>query len=481
MIFARFVLRGIGIVSTMILARILVPHDFGVIALAATVIGLLDVISSIGVDVVLVRDPSASREKYNTAWTLQLMRGVTIGALVVVASEPAASFFDDHRLAAVLRVLALSPVLSGLQNVGIVEFRKNFDFHRDFQFMVSGKVAGFVTTISLAFLWRSYWALVAGMVVTEAAKLAASYKMHPFRPRISLDGWKEIFGYSQWLLLNSILRYVSTRTDAVMIGRLSTSEVVGAYSIAYEISNLALSELVAPIQRALLPGYAQLSGDRDALRQAYLNVLSLALALGLPVAVVSAMFASEVVRVFLGEGWRDAVPFIEVLAICGAVRLGSANASIVYHALGKPRLITLIQAIQVLVAVPLLYLFITRYGPIGAPYAILVAATLQMLINIAIVKAELEISTREFLVLAIRPCGAASIVVGAFVCSPVSGNAAEGRLFDALAILVMGGGATVVAFGSVMTLMWFVLRKPLGAERIIADELRRRFRRPRDV
>ena len=124
MILARFAVRAIGTVSTIILARLLLPEDFGVIAISTAAIGILNVISAMGVDVVLIRDQQADRAKYDTAWTLQILRGMAIAVIVLACAESAGQFFGDPRIESVLRWLALVAVLSGFQNIGIVNFRQ---------------------------------------------------------------------------------------------------------------------------------------------------------------------------------------------------------------------------------------------------------------------------------------------------------------------------------------------------------------------
>jgi O-antigen/teichoic acid export membrane protein len=153
MVLMRLVIRAAGLVNMVILARLLVPEDFGLIAMAMLVVGAIDIVSEFNFDVVLIKKQAASRADYDTAWTLSIIRGAVVCLLLIAVADPAAELFDEPRLAAVAAVLALSPLLLGLQNIGVVDFRKRLDFRRDFLLMAGAKVVAVVVTVGLALIW----------------------------------------------------------------------------------------------------------------------------------------------------------------------------------------------------------------------------------------------------------------------------------------------------------------------------------------
>ncbi|MBT5458103.1 MAG: oligosaccharide flippase family protein, partial [Rhodospirillaceae bacterium] len=123
----RFAVRSVGIVSTLILARLLVPADFGLVALAMTLLALLEVMSHFNFEVFLVREPDADRSHYDTAWTLTVLRGIVIAVLLVMMAPLAAGFFNEPRLENVVYAIAALTGLVGFTNIGIVEFQKHLD------------------------------------------------------------------------------------------------------------------------------------------------------------------------------------------------------------------------------------------------------------------------------------------------------------------------------------------------------------------
>ena len=179
MAFQRMAIRLIGLVSTIVLARPLLPADFGVVALATGLAAILDSLLELGFDLALIQNQSDGRARYNTAWALSVLRGLFTALILLVGAVPMAALYEDARVADVMYWLALVAAISGFQNIGIVEFRKELRFDREFNLLIWIKAAGFVTTLTLAWMWRDCHALIAGILVAKTAAVVLSYTMHP--------------------------------------------------------------------------------------------------------------------------------------------------------------------------------------------------------------------------------------------------------------------------------------------------------------
>jgi lipopolysaccharide exporter len=163
------------------------PADFGLMAMAMAVYAFIEIAGSFGFDVALIRDRQADRADYDSAWTLQVGYATFAGLAVAALALPSATFFREPRLPAVMFVLAGVAFLQGFENIGIVNFRKEFNYGRDFKMMVMKKIISFVVTLSLALSFRSYWALVGGIVVSRLSGVVLSYTMHPYRPKLDMS------------------------------------------------------------------------------------------------------------------------------------------------------------------------------------------------------------------------------------------------------------------------------------------------------
>jgi O-antigen/teichoic acid export membrane protein len=257
----RWIDRLIGLLSMVILARLLAPEDFGLIAMAMLVLGLVDIFLDLGVNVALIQNSNATQDHYNTAWTLRLIQSALTTALLYILAPFAANYFNDIRIEPVLQYLAFAPLLRGFENIGIVTFQKEMRFGHDFYFTFIKRIIGFVATITSAWFLQSYWALVAGALIGTAGTVLLSYMLHPMRPRISLIKVREILNVSQWMILNAIGSYASGNLHKLVVGRRESAEVMGAYVVANEIAVMPSTELLAPLNRVLFHSFVNVKDN----------------------------------------------------------------------------------------------------------------------------------------------------------------------------------------------------------------------------
>lgn len=185
MVSARVIDKVLGLISTLILARLLAPADFGLVAMAVSIVALSELLSAFSFDTALVANAKPPESHYHTAWTLNVLFLGCTAILVTAFAYPASILFDDPRLVPTIAVLGLSLAIQGFENIGIVAFRKEMRFGKDFAFMLSKRVIGPCVTLPVAFATRSHWALVVGIVASRSACILLSYSMHPFRPLTS--------------------------------------------------------------------------------------------------------------------------------------------------------------------------------------------------------------------------------------------------------------------------------------------------------
>jgi len=466
MVMQRWVVRLIGLVSTIILARVLLPEDFGVVALATTMFVVLDSVMELGFDLALIQNQSDGRKRYNTAWSLCVLRGLFVASVLLMAAWPFAALYDDPRLLWVMLWLAAVAVLNGLLNIGVVEFRKELRFDREFVLLVGSKVVGFITTIGLVFIWRDYRALIAGIVASKAATVLLSYAMHSYRPSFSLEGARGFVHFSKWLGASNIMMILKTRLDTFVIGKFAGTDALGIYSVAAEIANLASTELVAPISRVLFPGFSQISSDRERLARTFLDSLGIIMLIAAPLALGVAITAEHIVYLFLGERWMTAVPIIQVLALFGLLNLALANSGALYLALGRTDLLFYRDLPSVIVLIPSLILATKYYGAIGAAWSLVGGAGVALITHLVLLRRQLKVSIPSVGAVAWRPlCSAVGMLL---VLQHVPGfvPAGNGALHHALQLAILVG-CGAVAYTLLCSVLWLLAGRPDGAERRI--------------
>lgn len=472
----RLTERGIGFVSTLILARLLVPADFGLVAMGTSILAALELLGAFSFDIALIQNQNAERRHYDTAWTFTVLFGLFNAAGMCLLAAPAAGFFNEPRVEGLMYALALCTLIQGFDNVGIVAFQKDLEFHKEFWFGLTKKLVGFVVTITAALLLHSYWALVIGMLALRLSSLALSYGLHPYRPRPSLAAAAELFHFSKWLLLNNVLIFLNNRGTDFVIGKLSGARSLGLYSMAYELANLPTTELVYPISRAVFPGYSRLAGDLAQLRAAFLQVIALVALLTIPAGALIGLVAEPLVQLLLGPKWAGVVPLIHVLAVFGIVRSVHGPTGSIYLALGKPRRVAALQCVQLSIAVGLMFVLVPRLGSLGAAWSILAGASAAMALNYVMVVRELTLPVAQLASAFWRPLvGTVSMTaVALFVTSNWPGDSGvAARAIRLLALCAL----SLAAYLATVVLCWNAVGKPHGSESQILAFARGRLRR----
>ncbi len=477
MVLFKFVERGLGLISTLILARLLTPADFGVVAMAVAFISMAELLGAFGFDVAIIHNQRATDAEYNSAWTCNILLGACIALIMVVAAVPISHFYRRPELVAVVLALALGPLIAAAQNIGVVAFRKELDFRREFRFQVGRKIAGFMVVVPLAVILRNYWALVAGMLFSQVAGTTLSYLMHPYRPRPTLSKFRQLFHFSRWMLLNNVVLFARDRSSDFFLGRLGGPSDLGTYNVAYELANLPTSEISAPINRALLPGFAKMQSN-DSVAQAYRGAVQLLAMLALPASALLFGLAPYLVVLLLGPKWTSAIPVMKVLAFNGALMLFHSSISSILFGRGFPARVMLTNALHVVLLVVSMTVALVELeaGPRGAAFAALGTALLSTPIYIYQLRRCLGISPQLFFGAIARPlmgCVAAILVLELVL---PEFEVTMGAL-HMVALLAFGLLTGLTVMLGVIGAAWSLAGRPDGAERLIIDWIRAQWSR----
>lgn len=338
MIALRWAIRLTGLVSTVILARLLMPSDFGIVAMAMIVVSTLEIFNQTGQTLVLIRLENPTKEHFDTAWTVSFLIGLAIAAAILAASPLAELYFHEPKVEPVMQCLALRAILGGLENIGTVNFRRDLKFNRLFAYNVCPKLISFTVTIVLAFMLKNYWALVAGILSSQLALIVLSYAMHPHRPRFTLSKVREIWSFSIWTFFRSIGYYLNGQIDQVVVGGFGGAALMGRYAVATDVAQSPGREINEPMVTVLYPVMSRLQNDLPALREVYLKTLSWTAFICTSTGVGVALVASDMQQLVLGDKWIGIAPLMSWLAIGGAIAGLSRGAYSLFDALNQPQI-----------------------------------------------------------------------------------------------------------------------------------------------
>lgn len=393
---AHLVGQVLRLASSLIMTRLLVPDMFGVMAIATMVQVVLSLLSDIGLRQTIVQSPRGDTSALlNTAWTLQVVRGLLIWGVCALVSGvlyyagmmgwlPPGSVYAAAELPAVLAVTSLSAVVLGFQSTKVSTTQRHLDLKRVTVIELVAHVAGLLVAVILGWLTRSIWSFVASTIV---AALISAVLSHVWLPGPSnrfewhRESVRELVGYGRWVLLSSLLFVMAANADRLILGGLVSAATLGLYSIAFNLATMvegAGSRLFSTVTMAALSEVARKEPQRF---RALYQKLRLPFDLGF-IGAAGVLYAAgpAIVHLMYDPRYSDAGQMLQVLSF-GLIfaRFGLAGSA--YLALGEPQKLTwihLVKLVSVFVLIPLLYHF---FGFQGALYAIAfhVAPTLPLM------------------------------------------------------------------------------------------------------
>jgi len=462
MIALRWAMRLIGVISTIILARILTPRDFGIVAVAMIVVGLFEMLTLTGQAVAIVRHEAPTHEHYDSAWTISLILGIVVALCILIAAPFTKAYFHEPRAVLVMQILALRAFLGGLENIGTVDFSRELRFDRFFVYNVCTKLLQFCLTVVLAFTWRNYWALVAGILMGQVSRTVLSYVMSPYRPRLSLARAREIWGFSVWTFVRAIGGYFQTQVDNIAIGGIVGAAVMGRYTVAKDIAASPTQEIMNPMVAALLPVMSKYRANADELRALYSRMLGWSAIICASTGVGVTMVADDLVRVVLGPKWVDATELIGWLALNASVAALLSGTSTLLDVLGMPFVSARILWSRLIVFTAVVFaVAYSTHDVVSVVITRLVVTTLFVPTIVAAVRRKTGVPGRDYLRAMWRPFVAAGFMAAAiWTLNRVLPFQGAPRLV----LDVLAGAATYVA---VVLGLWDLSGRPKSAEQDI--------------
>lgn len=475
---AKVLSGSLGAVSTVLLARLLTPADFGIVALAGSFIAVASALTELSLGSALIKVDEPGPDHLDTVWTMNVIRSLALAAAFCLSANTLASSLDELRIAPVIYAMSFSLAVSGFTNPRLSLLERDLRFRPSFILSLCSTVSGVVVSIVLAVLLRSYWALVLGAVVGQAIKVMMSYWIAPYRPRIGWARMRELWRFSVWLSLSQCVSALNYRADQVIVGWYLGRSELGAYTVGGQLAQVPGREVVAPLTTTLFPALSIVRRGGDHSSNAYLRAQTLISMFALPVTLAFAVFAQPLVLLLMGEKWLDAVPVMQFVAGATAFEtLGSMVAPLAM-AHGQTRTLFHRDAIKLGLRLPLILGGLVTGGFVGLLAGRAIAGILGTAIDMALVRSIVGLSMRAQ-IWANRRCIFSAALMAAtaiFLQSsiPVPSDTASQALRLA-SLAAVSAAVLIVAISA----LWKLEGSPAGPEEEILGLARSVLRAPR--
>lgn len=462
----------LGVLATLITARLLTPDDFGLIAIAMAVYSMSAALTELPVAAMLVRMPVIDRADTDTAWTINLIRG-TLASLVMLAAAPLiAHLFGDGRLLGLTAALSVYPFLLGLRNPAFELHARAMEFRFEAMIEFSARLAAFLLAASIAWWFRSYWALPVSLLASGVTALILSFILRPYMPRPCLSRAGRFMHFSLWMSAARITESLRFASATFFLGRFVSPAAAGSLSVAARFSDQVEFVLIAPFERSLYAGFSAIQDRQGALCQLYLRTISAVALILLPACAGIALLSGPIIAVLAGPGWEQAGVALGWMAIMTAAYGLAAPALSLMTALGAVRWVFGAQLGAALVHAGLLMLLGFTGGLAGVLAAMTAGCAAWMGLTLAFPVLRFQIPVLAHLAAWARP-----LIATIFMVVFLTYGAMTSDMHDAEAGLMLARLAGDVLLGAcvyaiAIILLWLLAGRPAGPESQILSFLR---------
>lgn len=314
-LFVRGVQRSIGLISMLVLARLLTPEDFGVVAIASVVVFFFDVLTESGSRQYLIQKDEICEDDIHTAWTLNVIIKLGVFFVFIFITPLISTFFEREDLNSVFRVVAIILPLGALASPGIIVLQRNLDYAPITKMLIYEKVLGVIVTISFAYFFQNYWAMILGILFSYSFKTFFSYVVAPFAIRFSLSNVSEQWHFSKWILLKGALGYSKSEVDPFVISKVFNIEAVGGFNMMKNISTIPAREIIRPLTEPLLASFSRVKADSNKLSQQVAVSMLVLLSGTSPIAMYLFDNHEVVVSLLFDERWLQYSYILGVLSL----------------------------------------------------------------------------------------------------------------------------------------------------------------------
>jgi len=403
-----FFSRGALLVTTLLLARLLPPKTFGLLAMIHVVIEFANVLIESGMGQAIIRDKDVTRKHLDTAFTFNVLVSLVCYAIIYLTAPMVAAFYDEDQLTLLLRVTGIVVLINAFRLVQTAVLSKQLNFRTQTKASTIAYTTSGAMAIVAAYSGMGVWSLTIQILTSTVLLTALLWVASDYRPQLSIDpeAFHQLFKYSSGLLADGIFSKIYSNAATIVIGRFFSAETAGLYYFSHKVTTLITLQITRAFQQVSFPAMANLQNNNKELLQRYRQVLQILMFIITPILLVIAGCAETLVAVAISNEWKEAVPYLQVLCIVAVIYpINSLNVNIL-KVKGKISLLFKIGIVKKSVGLTILVLAIP-FGVTGIVFAQLLSSVFALIPNMHFAKTLIKYRVRDQALDALKPIFAA--------------------------------------------------------------------------
>lgn len=391
---ANLLTRIFGMGATIILARLLTPQDFGLVALSGIIIAIVVLFQDFGLGAALVQRQSDIDEATNVVFYSTILIKFVLYSIVFVIAPFAAGFFDEPIVANIIRISGLALIIDAFAAGHHTLMGKNLEFKKLMSIDVVSKVFSSLLSIIFALLGFSFWSLVYGSLAAAPLRLILYWYASSWRPKFSFNKKvaHEMVRFGGWVMFSNIMAFFRSNTDSFFIGKFLNVSSLGIYNMGMKWGLIGLNYIARPMNNVLFPTFSSIQEKKEKLQKAYLKGLKYTNLVTIPLALGTLAIAPEFVKFILGEKWIEVILPLQIFSIYGLFFSMSIPGHNVLFAVGRAKLASKINTAQLIVILVSIYPLLLWWGIVGVALCVTLSAIIISLIWLVLICSSLGIT-----------------------------------------------------------------------------------------
>jgi O-antigen/teichoic acid export membrane protein len=338
---AQFSAQTLQFVTSLALARLLGPKEFGLMAMVMVFAGFASIFSDMGLGAALIQRRDLSERHINSVFWINVGAGVLLTILFASAAPLVARFYQQPQLRLLTALVSLTFVPGALSVAQSALIDKSLNFRARFWIEASSALVSGVVAICMALTGAGVWSLVGQSLASAVTRLTVSWRLSTWRPNWSFDprAFKELFRFSRNLLANGVITYWGRNADRLVLGRFVGSVDLGVYSFAFRAINIPLDLTTSVTNAVMFPAFSIIQDDRAMVSRVYLRSIRMIALVTFPIMIGLAVLAEPVVLLLYGDRWRASIGIVQILALSGMAQSVYNTAVWVFLSQGRTDLL----------------------------------------------------------------------------------------------------------------------------------------------
>ena len=383
-------------VTTLILAYLLVPEEFGVVAYCTMAIQYVDTLNTAGIDSALIARQDKVEEAANSSFIANILLGIISFGMVWIAAPGIADFFDEPQVVGLLRLLALALPISGLGLVPNAMLLRDLKFRTKLIPNVARSFSKGLTSIVMALTGFGAWSLIWGQLVGELIQTILVWILAGWCPtwKFDRDATRGVATFGGHIILVEIAGQLRNNVDYIIVGKFLGSAALGIYNLAYRIPELAIRSFDRVVGGVSFPLLAQVQADRDTLKTAYLGYIRYTALFTFSVGIGIAIISQSFVQTFLSDEWQGTARPMALISIALAILSVGNIPGIFYKAIGRPDILNRVSMSKIPVLIGIIWVG-TRWGIVGVATGQIIFAILSIILESVVVSRVIDFNLSE--------------------------------------------------------------------------------------